>query len=249
MATAMNEDELIDCIKMMLGNFSHESTPLVRAIAAGTASREQITRLGVYFAFFTRVSPNQLGNLIARAWESDIRRRLIDTLIDEDTGLSCGDKAHYELALDFATRFSGLSVQEVQGYPIPYQIRDMNHFRLRLSRDEPIGVARACLGIAGEAGFSRACAAIAGGLRRHYGVKDQDQQSWIVHVEGDVDHSADAEAIGRRLVRRAEDQKRCIRFVAEYLDRWQIFYGLASDPEFRLRESALRHYAKTILAD
>lgn len=249
MATAMNEDELINCIKMMLGNFSHESTPLVRAIAAGAASREQITRLGIYFAYFTRVSPNQLGNLIARAWESDIRRRLVDTLIDEDTGLRCGDKPHYELALDFVTRFSSLSVGDVQSYAIPYEIQDMNHFRLRLSRDEPIGVARACLGIAGEAGFSRACAALADGLRRHYGVRDEDQQSWIVHIEGDVEHSADAEAIGRRLVRRAEDQKRCIRLVAEYLDRWQIFYGLAGDPAFRLSQSALRHYAKTILAD
>jgi pyrroloquinoline quinone (PQQ) biosynthesis protein C len=77
-------------------------------------------------------------------------------------------------------------------------------------------------------------------LRKHYGVRDEDQQSWIVHIEGDVEHSASAEAVARRMVRRAEDQERCLRLVAEYLDRWQIFYGLAEDPGFKLQRSALR---------
>jgi pyrroloquinoline quinone (PQQ) biosynthesis protein C len=244
----MDESELMAGIKAMLDEFSHETTPLVRAIATGQASREQITRLGVYFAFFTRVTPNELGNLIGRTWDSSVRRGIIETLIDEETGLRCGDKAHHELALDFVTRFSGLSISEVAAYPIPLEIQDMNHFRLRLSRDEPIGVARACLGIAGEAGFGRACAAISAGLRAHYGVKDEDQQSWIVHIEGDERHSADAERIGRRLIRQPEEQARCLLLSAEYLDRFQIFYGLAFDPDYRLPRSALRHYATSLLA-
>jgi len=248
MATAMSEDALIDSIRMMLGEFSHHSTSLVRGVAQGSATREQITRLGIYFAFFTSVSPNQLGNFIGRCPDRDVRRMLLDTLIDEDTSLRCGDKPHYELALDFVTRFAGMSVKQVADYPIPYEIQDMNHFRLRLSKDEPVGVARACLGIAGEAGFSRACAALAEGLRKHYGVRDEDQQSWIVHIEGDVEHSASAEAVARKLVRSAEDQQRCIRLVAEYLDRWQLFYGLAEDPGFKLQRSAIRHYSGTLLA-
>src|SRR5947207_12377970 len=181
----MNEDALIECVHSMLAEFSHESTSLPRNIAQGAATREQITRLGVYFAHFTNVSPNQLGYLIGRCDDRDARRGLLATLIDEDTGLRCGDKPHYELALDFVTSFAAMSVAEVVAYPIPYEIQDMNHFRLRLAKDEPVGVARACLGIAGEAGFSRACAAIAQGLRQHYGVADEDQQSWIVHIEGD----------------------------------------------------------------
>jgi pyrroloquinoline quinone (PQQ) biosynthesis protein C len=245
----MSEDAFIDCIKTMRGKFSQIETPLVRAIATGAASREQITRLGVYFAFFTRVTPNELGNLIGRTSDSTIRREMVDTLIDEDTGLRCGDKPHIELALDFATRFSGMSLTEVAAYPIPYEIQDMNHFRLRLSTDEPIGIARTCLGIAGEGGFGYACAAISDGLRKHYGVKDEDQQSWIVHIEGEEVHSAGAETIGRRLVRTVEEQRRCIRLCAEYLDRWQIWYGLCYNTEFRLRESVLQDQALKILAD
>ena len=246
MAAPMDEDTLIECIHSMLADFSHESTSLVRRIADGTATREQITRLGVFFAYFTYISPNQLGNLIGRCDDRDARRKLLDTLIDEDTGLRCGDKPHYELALDFVTRFSGMSVAQVMAYPIPYEIQDMNHFRLRLSKEEPIGVARACLGIAGETGFSRACAALAKGLREHYGVRDADQQSWIVHIEGDVAHGASAEAVARRLIRGPDDQRRCLRLVAEYLDRWQLFYGIAEDPAFRLQRSALRHYSSLL---
>jgi len=244
----LTEDELIGRIQSLLDSFSHESTPLVRAIGAGKATREQITRLGIYFAHFTLVTPNEIGNLIGRTADLDVRRGLIETMIDEGTGLRCGDKAHYALALDFVTRFSGLTVEDVEAYPLPYEIQDMNHFRLRLSRDEPIGVARACLGIAGEAGFGRACAVIASGLRTHYGVRDEDQQSWIVHIEADRFHSAEAEKIGRRLVRRAEDQARCLRLSAEFLDRWQIFSGLAGDPEFRLRRSALAGQASALPA-
>jgi pyrroloquinoline quinone (PQQ) biosynthesis protein C len=245
MNETMSEDALIQCVNAMLDDFSHESTPLVRKIAAGTATREQITRLGIYFAYFTRVTPNELGHLISRCYDAAVRRDLVHILIDEDTGLRCGDQAHYELAMEFVTRFSGMTAEQVAGYPIPYEIQDMNHFRLRLSKEESIGVARACLGIAGETGFSRACAAIAQGLREHYGVKDADQQSWIVHIEGDEGHGAAAEAAARKLVRVAEDQQRCIRLAAEYLDRWQIFYGMAEDPGFKLPRSALRHYPGT----
>ena len=124
MATAMSEDALNDGIRMMLGEFGHHSTSLVRGVARGNSDR-------------------------------DVCRLLPETLIDEDTSLRCCDKPHYELALDFATRFAGMSVKQVADYPIPCAIQDMNHFRLRLSQDEPVGVARACLGIAGEAGFSR----------------------------------------------------------------------------------------------
>src|SRR5437899_4614349 len=73
----MNEDALIECVNSMLAEFSHESTPLVRNIAKGAATREQITRLGVYFAYFTNVSPNELGYMIGRCEDRDARRGLL----------------------------------------------------------------------------------------------------------------------------------------------------------------------------
>lgn len=237
---AMSEDALVDIVKKMLGEFGHDSAPLVRKIANGTATHDQITRLGLHLMNFTRVTPNVLGMVYTRCYDSVIRRKIIDNLIDEDTSMRCGDKPHFELAVDFITRFSGMSEDEAINHAFPYELQDINNFRLRVAREIPVPVAMGMFGLAGEAGFSPAAAAISDGLREHYGVKDEDQQSWIVHIEGDEEHSEVAEFIVRKKVRNLADQQLCIRLCAEYLDRWQYLYGLAEDPEFRLKRSALR---------
>jgi len=51
-------------------------------------------------------------------------------------------------------------------------------------------VAQAVPGIAGESSTSAAFQVISDGLREHYGVKDEDQMSFIVHIEGDEAHSS-----------------------------------------------------------
>ena len=243
MPSPWNQDELVRHIRDLLDTFRQYECPLVRAVAEGRASREQITRLAAYFAYFTSVTPHQQGFLISRCDDRAVRRSMIDTLIDEETELRCGDKSHTELAIDFATRFTGLSETQVAAIERPLAVRDMNHFRLRVARDEALGVALAVLGMGGESDFSRTCAALADGLRRHYGVRDEDQQSWIVHIEGDLEHGAAAERLTRQLLRRVEDQRRCLQLIAEYQDRWQYFFGLAHDPGFVIRRSALAEFA------
>lgn len=243
MTRPWNEGELIGHIRAILDTFRQYEAPLIDAIADGCASREQIARLAAYFAYFTSVTPHQQGLLISRCDDRAVRRSMIDTLIDEETELRCGDKSHTELAIDFATRFSGLTPAQLAATPLPLPIQDMNHFRLRVSRDEPLGVALAVLGMGGEGDFSRTCARLADGLRRHYAVRDVDQQSWIVHIEGDLEHGAVAERLTRRLLLGFEGQRRCLKLVAEYQDRWQWFFGLAHDPGFRLQNSALDRFA------
>ncbi len=233
------EDQLIHHIRSLLDTFRQYESPLVLAIAEGRATREQISRLAVYFAYFTSVTPHQQGYLISRCDDRAVRRSMIDTLIDEETDLRCGDKSHTELALDFAQRFTGLGEAQITTMTHPLAVQDMNHFRLRVARDEPLGVALAVLGMGGESDFSRTCAALADGLRRHYGVRDEDQQSWIVHIEGDLEHGAAAERLSRQLLRRVEDQRRCLQLIAEYQDRWQYFFGLAHDLGFVVQRSAL----------
>jgi len=243
MPSPWTEDELIRHIRALLDTFRQYESPLVRAVAEGRASREQINRLAVNFAYFTSVTPHQQGFLISRCDDRAVCCLMIDTLIDEETELRCGDKSHTELALDFATRFTGLTEAQIAAIERPLAVQDMNHFRLRVARDEPLGVALAVLGMGGESDFSRTCAALADGLRRHYGVRDEDQQSWIVHIEGDLEHGAAAERLTRQLLRRVEDQRRCLRLIAEYQDRWQYFFGLAHDPGFVIGRSALLEFA------
>ena len=244
----MSEDALLGIVKKLLAEYGHHRAPLVEKIARGTATREQITRFSLYFANFARIGPNVLGMVYARCFEHAIRRKMFDNLIDEDTGMRCGDKPHHELALDFVTRFAGMSEEQVLSYPMPYEIQDINNFRLRVARDVPVAIATGMFGLAGEASFSPAVAALSDGLREHYGVKDEDQQSWIVHIEGDEEHSEVAEHIVRKKVRGLADQQLCIRLCAEYLDRFQYLWGLGEDPNFRLKRSALQEVEKSLAA-
>lgn len=245
----LSEDALVGIVKKMLKEFGHDRAPLVQKIAEGKATRDQITRLGLHLMNFTRVTPNVLGMVYARCFDHAIRRKMIDNLIDEDTSMRCGDKPHFELAVDFVTRFSGMSEDEAINHRFPYEIQDINNFRMRVSRDVPVPIAMGMFGLAGEAGFSPAAAAISDGLRDHYGVKDEDQQSWIVHIEGDEEHSEVAEYIVRKKVQALADQQLCIRLCAEYLDRWQYLYGIAEDPNFRLTRSALRQLDASLGAE
>src|SRR5262245_4500145 len=188
----------------------HSDYPLVKAIAAGTATPEQVGYLGLLFVHFTRVTPQVISTIHSRCDDRRIRRRIMDTLIDEDTELRCGAKGHDELALDFATRFTGLSEAEVESFPVPQPIRDMVAYRFKVAREMPIPVALGNSGIASESHAPQMCRLISDGLRAHYGVKDADQESWIVHIDGDEDHAETAFKVVLDNVTSAADQAKML---------------------------------------
>ncbi len=98
---------------------THSSHPMVQAVANGTATPEQIAWLGVLFYHFTRHTPMVLSSIHARCLDPKIRRRIMDTLIDEDTELRCGSASHHQLAMDFVTRFAGMTEAEVENHDVP----------------------------------------------------------------------------------------------------------------------------------
>src|SRR5438067_11886332 len=103
----LGRNEFVDAMVGRMAGKRHSDYPIVKAIARGSATREQIGYLGILFYHFTKWTPQVLSTIHSRCEDRRIRRRLMDTLIDEDTELRCGSKGHDELALDFATRFTG----------------------------------------------------------------------------------------------------------------------------------------------
>ena len=214
----------------------HSDYPMVNMIRAGTATREQIGYLAVLFYHFTKVTPQVLSTIHSRCDDRRIRRRIMDTLIDEDTELRCGSKGHDELALDFATRFTGLSAAEVENFPVPQCIRDMVAYRFKVARDMPIAVALGNSGIASESHAPEMCRLISDGLREHYGVRDEDQESWIVHIEGDEDHSSTAFKVVLDKVTTPEDQGKMLWCIDEYLRHWGNFWKECEKGAIKLRK-------------
>lgn len=202
----------------------HWEQPIVRRIAAGEASRAEIGYLGVLFYHFTRHTPQVLSTIHSRCADRKIRRRIMDVLIDEDTELRCGSAGHDVLAMDFATRFTGLSEDEVENHPLPASLGEMIEYRYRVARELPIPIALGNSGIAGESHFAGACRLISDGLTKHYGVKDEDQESWIVHIEGDEEHGENAFAAVCAYATTAELQEQMFWCIDNYLMHWNNFW-------------------------
>src|SRR6185295_18283246 len=65
----------------------------------------------------------------------------------------------------------------------PRWLKDMVDYRFKVAREMPVVIALGNSGIASESHAPEMCRLISDGLREHYGVKDDDQESWIVHIE------------------------------------------------------------------
>ncbi len=236
LAQPMPRDVFLKEMVSRIDGKRHSDYPLVKAIRAGTATREQIGYLGVLFYHFTKVTPQVLSTIHSRCDDRRIRRRIMDTLIDEDTELRCGSKGHDELALDFATRFTGWSAEEVETYDPPQSIKNMVAYRFKVAREMPVTVALGNSGIASESHAPEMCRLISDGLREHYGVKDEDQESWIVHIDGDEDHSETAFKVVLDKVTSAEDQAKMLWCIDEYLFHWGNFWRECEKGAIKLKK-------------
>jgi len=100
-------------------------------------------------------------------------------------------------------------------------------------------------GIASESHAPQMCRLISDGLRAHYGVRDEDQESWIVHIDGDEDHSETAFKVVLDYCTSSELQQMMFWCIDEYTRHWGNFWrecekGLVKAPNLRrLHESRL----------
>src|SRR3954468_19962822 len=233
---AMSRDEFLKAMVTRLDGKRHADYPFLKSVRSGTATRAQVGFLGVAFYHFTKVTPQVLSTIHSRCDDRRIRRAIMNTLIDEDTELRCGSKGHDALAMDFATRFTGLSEDEVEAFDRPQCIRDMVAYRFKVAREMPIAVALGNSGIASESHAPEMCRLISDGLREHYGVKDEDQESWIVHIDGDEDHSETALKVVLDKVTSPEDQAKMLWCIDEYLHHWGNFWRECEKGAIKLKK-------------
>jgi len=225
MAEALAPDAFKQAMLARIAGKRHGDRAIVRAIFEGKATRAQIGYLGVLFYHFTKHTPQVLSTIHSRCSDRKIRRRIMDVLIDEDTELRCGSAGHDVLAMDFATRFSGLTEAEVENHALPEAIGKMIDYRYKVAREMPIAIALGNSGIAGESHFADACRLLSEGLRKHYGVKDEDQESWIVHIEGDEEHGDNAFAAVCAHATTPALQEQMFWCIDNYLMHWANFWA------------------------
>lgn len=224
MAEARSRDEFLAEMERRFEGKRHSDHAMVKMIADGAASRAQIGYLAVLFYHFTKWTPQVISTIHSRCDDRTVRRRIMDTLIDEDTELRCGSAGHDVLAMDFATSFTRLSPEEVENHPVPACLENMTAYRFRVAREMPVTIALGNSGVASESHAPEMCRMISDGLREHYGVDDEDQESWIVHIEGDEDHSETALKTVLEFCVTRDLQDRMLWCIDEYLSHWANFW-------------------------
>lgn len=254
MAAALSPAEFRKAMEDRIKGRTHSDYPMVNLIAAGKASLEQIAYLGVLFYHFTKETPQVISTIHSRCPDPMIRRRIMDTLIDEDTELRCGSASHPQLAMDFATRFAGMSEQEVEAHYVPQCIRDMSAYRYKVARELHYVIALGNSGIASESHAPQMVRLISDGLREHYGVKDEDQESWIVHIQGDEEHSETGFKTVLEFCTTPESQEQMFWCIDNYLTHWGNFWrecekGLVNAPNLkRVHEARMAAAGKAKVA-
>lgn len=224
MADTLSKEDFLAAIESRFDGRLHSDYPMVKTIYNGTATREQIGYLGVLFYHFTKHTPQVISTIHSLCGDRTIRRRIMDTLIDEDTELRCGSAGHDMLAMTFATRFTGFTEEEVENHPVPQCVKDMTAYRYKVAREMPTVIALGNSGVASESHAPEMCRMISDGLREHYGVEDEDQESWIVHIEGDEDHSETAFKTVLEYAVTPELQEMMFWCIDNYLGHWGNFW-------------------------
>ncbi len=238
MAVALSQEEFLAEMERRFEGRRHSDYRMVQTIADGTATREQIGYLAVLFYHFTKWTPQVISTIHSRCDSREIRRRIMDTLIDEDTELRCGSAGHDMLAMEFAMRFTGMTEEQIEAHPVPKSIQDMTAYRFKVAREMPVTIALGNSGVASESHAPEMCRMISDGLREHYAVKDEDQESWIVHIEGDEEHSETALKTVLEFCTTSELQDQMLWCIDEYLQHWGNFWNECVEGELQALQTA-----------
>jgi pyrroloquinoline quinone (PQQ) biosynthesis protein C len=225
MTDALSREEFLSEMGRRFEGKRHSDYQMVKTIADGTATRDQIGYLAVIFYHFTKWTPQVISTIHSRCDDRVIRRRIMDTLIDEDTELRCGSAGHDMLAMQFAMNFTGLTEDQIENHPVPQSIQNMTAYRFKVAREMPVTIALGNSGVASESHAPEMCRMISDGLRDHYGVKDDDLESWIVHIEGDEEHSETALKTVLEFCKSRDLQDQMLWCIDEYLKHWGNFWN------------------------
>ncbi len=100
----------------------------------------------------------------------------------------------------------------------------MIDYRYKVARELPVVIALGNSGIASESHAPEMVRLISDGLREHYGVRDEDQESWIVHIEGDKEHGETGFKTVIEYCQTPELQEQMFWCIDRYLAHWGNFW-------------------------
>lgn len=205
--------------------------PLWRKIEEGRASSAELGGFARQFFLQVVEFPRAVSALHSRCTDLDERRKLAESLYEEETGRISGTKPHPELFLDFGAGVGLTRDAMLAAVPLPSTAALIHWFEVStkiLSFLEGV----AAINLAAEGQVVGAFGPFARALERHYGLSAAEVAFWDVHEQADADHSDVGDHIVVAHATTDEAQAAVAHAVRTSLGMWrQFFDGIAATRE------------------
>jgi pyrroloquinoline-quinone synthase len=161
----------------------------LRAVEAGSITREQIGEWASVFYAATRNGRALLGNFYANSPDDpELRRELAENLYEEETGrLSGVGRCHMDVFADFLSAFD-LTPDQISERPTPFG--EFRPFGRAIPPDE-FYVELAAYGFSVESPNAEFCERICRALKENYDFSDEQLTWFSMHAALDADHGAE----------------------------------------------------------
>lgn len=171
--------------------------------------------------------------LHSRADSVEIRRFMVDQLIDEETSLRSGGDSHYGLMRRFALAMGATEAEvdaSVPGLPVVQYVDAVKD----ICRTEHPVVALATM-YAGERQTAEVVGLVLQQLRTQFHLSDHDLEWFIVH-SGDDEHADAERALIERLGEQVEElEANALRVTDRFLTQWgqlqDFYYSITTVPQ------------------
>jgi pyrroloquinoline-quinone synthase len=204
---------------------AYQDHPWIQRYVKGELSRAQV-RTWVEQHYCTVGDVHDLfGPIYTGCPDPEVRVRMLENLLEEETGRMTGSVAHRELMYRLIEALGGTREQIAQLKPLPETVARGSFMRL-MARRRPFYEAIAAISLAGESQFGDMAETYARTGETRYSLSREATAFWWVHAKADKEHGGAAFEIVSRWARTDEEQQRVIEALRQSLDMiWCWFDG------------------------
>ncbi len=206
-------------LKRLIAEKRYSRHSLIQGMARGEFTRENLKRWAIQKYLQVDQHIRAFGAIYANCPDRQVRRLLVENLIDEETDLRCGSDSHAALCLRFAKALGATDEEVAQSSMIP-EVADYVGWVIEFCKSSPFIVGLAALSLAGESQVPEAMRAAVRGLKEHYGLSEEEVEFFSVHIGGDEEHGGVAERLVGQYATTDELQAQVREAVATFCDKW-----------------------------
>ena len=193
--------------------------PFIVAVAAGTATRDELVEFGVGMYRLVLDAQRWTAAGYSQVDDQSVRARMLNSMYEEETGLLSGTSSHAALVADFVAALGQPhEVTIARSRELRPHFQAFCDFQEFLGRCRPFWLYRGVTSLAGEAQFTNLCKLMVDVLPRHYGVDEDGARFWSVHIPIDEEHTSTAVRVVGPYIDDPEARRQLRRYMWLHMD-------------------------------